>query len=281
MIDIKQTWRSVVTFIDHNLPTILTGASVVGLLTSVGSAIKEAPKAETAILDAKVKKYESMTLENDRVFVPSHGDPYRLTGYHDELEEIRLTPMEAIKVLAPIYWPCALSTAATATCIIMSNRVSAKRYAAVLTALGLSERHSREYAEKVKELFGEKKEKLVNQEIAKDHALACPEDLENGYIVGQMYPCCLEIAGLYWISTRQAIENAFNRWNQKGLKEGGDLYLDDLIFELGIDVKDSWLYSHTKWDIMGGKLVEPVIEGGETFNGVPCLSVRLSRHPDN
>lgn len=272
MNKLKLFWKSTVKFVDKNLPTILSGLALVGLGGTVASAIHDTPKAQDAIIEAKKEKLK----KEDAVQELNDDGSEELVMY--DISGVKLTPWEYFKVLAPIYWPTAICTTATGFCIVMSNRVSKRRYAAVLAALSMQEKNIKEYQEKVKELFGEKKEEKVRHEIAKDHAMDIPEELASRYVVGQSYPCLLEIAGLPWISNRTAIEHAFNEWNRKGLKDG-EAYLDDLIYELGIPVKDAWLYSHTSWDLSGGELIEPVIDSGETIDGVPCLTVRMNRTP--
>jgi hypothetical protein len=54
------------------------------------------------------------------------------------------------------------------TAIIMGNRISAKRIAALTAAYGLSETALGVYREKVKEIIGEAKEKQVNEETKKE-----------------------------------------------------------------------------------------------------------------
>ena len=280
MNKIKIAAKTVGKFVDKNLPTILTGMALAGLFASVGTAIKEAPKAMEDIQDAKIEKAEKLARDSDD---PNVLDIYRNEDGDLDLSLVKLTPWEKFKVYAPVYWPCALSTAATAACIVMSNRVSAKRYAALLTALSLNEKHLEEYKDKVKTLFGEKKAEEVRKEIAKDYAMDCPEEIQEEYAVGSVYPCCLKIAGLYFKSNPQNIERAFNRWNQKALRECGDAFLDDLLYELDIPVHDSWLYRHTSWNVVDGKgqLVEPVITAGETTTGIPCYIVDFDRAPDS
>ena len=74
-----------------------------------------------------------------------------------------MTVKETFKLTWKLYLPVALSTVASIPCIVMSNKVSNKRYAALATAYTISEAALQEYQEKTKEIVGEKKAKQITE----------------------------------------------------------------------------------------------------------------------
>ena len=99
------------------------------------------------------------------------------------------------------------------------------------------------------------------------------------------YP--LEFCGHYWLGTKHEVEQAFDRWNRGGLDEAMktvdgevELYLEDLIYEMKLNIPDTWVFRHTSWNVKNGS-VDPVFEPWETPNGTPGYSVRPSRNADN
>lgn len=265
-------------FVDQHLPAILTGLAVVGLGGAVASAIKETPKAENALTNAKLDKAEAIEREAED---EQALDIYRDDEGHLLLSKIKLTPWEYVKTLFPIYWPTALITLSTGACIILSNRESAKRNAALLTALGMSEKSLKEYQEKVKELFGEKKEQQVRKEISKDRAMdAIEEDIiqtPNG-----TYLCCEPLTETYFRSSIVAVQQAVIRFNQKLMTEGVQS-VADLCYELDIPLLDSWVADHLVWEYDANKkqMLEVTFDyGGNVRTHEPCLVLDYNIRPE-
>ena len=136
---LKRTIKSVGRVLTKYSPGILTGIGITGMIGATFMAVKATPKALYLI---EAKKEES------------------------EVEE--LTPVETIKTCWKCYIPATLTTVVSAACLIGASTVSAKRNAALATAYSISEAALREYQEKVVEVVGEKKEKVVRDAVAKD-----------------------------------------------------------------------------------------------------------------
>lgn len=265
-------------FIDKHLPEILTGIAIVGLGGAVGSAIKSAPKAVKAVENAKIDKIAD--IERD-----AEGDPTALDIYRDEqgellLEKIKLTPWEYVKTLFPIYWPTALMTACSGTCMVMATSTGIKRSAALLTALGMSEKNIKEYQEKAKELFGEKKEAQIRKEISKDKAMDVVEDKIYQTANGS-YLCCEPLTGTYFRSSQVAVQQAVINFNRK-LMDEGVMSLADLCHELEIPLPDEWLAEHLVWIYEGkkGQLLDITFDyGGNVRTNEPCLVIDYNVKP--
>ena len=312
----KTLWDAALKIIDKELPTILSGLAVVGLGVSVATAIKETPKATMAMDLAKNEKVMHMTEEElesvggrvvpddededvdeeEQTDAINHVVRTQLLRDRDVLVEyhpsnVKLTFWEGFRTLAPVYWPCALSTLATAGCIIASNVVAKRRYLALAAILAAKEKELKEYTAKVKELFGEKKANEVRKEISKDKVMDCPEEIARQYVPGERYPMCF--CGHWFTSTKPAVESAFNRWNRRALDDamryGQDeveLHMEDLICDLGLNIPDPWLYNRISWivrlgDASSDGAVGVTFDLGETADGVPGYIVSPSRKPTN
>lgn len=125
-------------FFKQNSPTILTAVGVVGVIGTAVMSAKAAPKAVKLIEQAEEEKGE------------------------------RLTKVEKIKVGAPVYIPAIVIGAATISCVIGANVLNKRQQAAMASAYAMLDKSYKEYKSKVKELYGESTDKIVEEEIAKD-----------------------------------------------------------------------------------------------------------------
>lgn len=229
-MNVKSLWKTAAKFVDEHLPTILSGIALVGLGTSVALAIKETPKAQEAIVAAKVDKVEKMD-----------GNDIPLVS------EVKLNPWEGFKAVAPVYWPLAVSVVGTGVCIIAADRTHNKRYLAVAAALSLKEKDLSEYRAKVKELFGEKKEDTVQRELAKDYAMSVPQD--DGVVILTTHGEELfyePITRTYFKSSPIAVEQGIRRFYVYFAKEHV-ASVDDLLEMLDVSLQDTWVSSRFEW----------------------------------
>ena len=316
----KAAWKVAVRFVDDNLPTILSCAALIGLGASVVTAAKEAPKAQEMMdMERHAKLANCNEEELSRLGAERITDPeriaeidrvgYREFGYDSMFsvgkdngpktmivlyneDEFKFTLWEKFKVLAPVYWPCALVTAATGACIISSNVISKKRYLGLAALVATQAKDFDEYKEKVKSMFGEKKEQEVKREVAKDKMADCPKDISEEYVPGTRYP--MNFLGCWWSGTKQEVEHAFSRWNNDGnaeairaLDNGVTIHLEDLTRELECAVKDRRCHfpsetflNHIYWNVSEGA-VYPKFTPAETVDGVPGFLIEPSRTPDS
>jgi len=231
-------------FLDKHLPEVLTGIAIVGLGGAVGSAIKSAPKAVKAVENAKIDKItllerdaeDSMALD---IYRNDEGEPL--------LDKISLTPWEYVKTLFPIYWPTALMTACSGTCMVLATRTGIKRSAALITALGMSEKNLKEYQEKAKELFGEKKEMQLRKEIAKDRAMDAPDEDQIIQTTHGSVLFCIKDTGTYFRSSVEAVQRGMINFNAELQREGIRSVADLLSCDLDISIVDSWAFEHLVW----------------------------------
>ena len=318
MSKFKMVLKTVTRFVDDNLPTILSGLAIAGLGTSVAAAIKETPKAQEALEEEvntiaftsnkeelekrgckliedpeEIKKVIKMT-SNERGFSSmlscgkDENAPDKVILYNGDRP--KMTFWEKFKVLAPIYWPCALATVGTGMCIIGSNVAAHKKFVGLAAVLAAQTKDIGEYKDKVKEIIGDKKVDEVKKELAKDKMMSCPEEIANDYVVGTRYP--MNFLGCWWVGTKAEVETAFNRWNRSAVDTMRRTYsgnstmdLEDLLCELEssvadprCDFKEKGLLRHIKWLTDEGS-IGPEFVLAENTNGIPGYSINISRSP--
>ena len=121
--------------------------------------------------------------------------------------EPKMTALELIKMVAPSYILPASLFGISATCFIL-NTIQAERKIATLAGLySMSERGFEEYRNKVKEIFGDRKELKVRDEIAADKAKA---SYQTAYILtgDGNYPCLDAWSNTKFKSSQLTIEKA-------------------------------------------------------------------------
>jgi hypothetical protein len=141
--EISKIARQAASFIDHNSASILTGLSVVGVVSTAVLAVRATPEALTRI----------------RFFEEAEQ-----SGYIPK-PDYKATKIEAVKIAWRPYIPAALMGTATIAAIIGSRTIDAKRNAALAAAYSLTERAYHEYKEKTVATLGEKKEDEMRTEL--------------------------------------------------------------------------------------------------------------------
>lgn len=139
---IRQFSEKIMEFTNKNSPSLLTGASVAGVFFTAWMSYKAAPKANEII------ERHSMAVQN---------------GANKKTETGLL-----VKELAPVVLPPIGMATATSIAIIGANTISSKRIAVLSAAYSMSETALKEYEEKAKELFDEKKVRKIKDNIAQD-----------------------------------------------------------------------------------------------------------------
>lgn len=275
---LKLVGKTALKFADKHLPEILSAMALIGLGGAVVRATSRAGEAVEALNDAKIEKVEKLErLTEDETTL----DIYKGDNGEYNLKLIKLNPWEWFKAEAPVYWDTWLITLASGACIVLSNRVSARRYAALFAAFSLNEKKLKEYREKAKELFGEKKAEQIEDEIIKDKVLDMPEEVKRYYDSGKQFPCYLNISDDWFIGNRASICNAFNKWNAIGVSEG-EVTLEDLAGILDIPVKDPTYYQTHIWSFSNydRDALQPMFYDCSTIDGTPAIGVKISRDYD-
>ena len=209
-------------------PEILTGIGIAGMLTTTVLAVKATPKALELIKEDSRDNHD--------------GDPYAYTK------------VEAVKSAWKCYIPATISGAVSIACIVGATSVNARRNAALATAYKIAETSLHEYRDKVVETIGEKKEKVIRDNIQQDRVDKNPVSRNEVIITGKGKTLCYDtISGRYFDSDIEDIKKAVNELNHRMLLENY-ISLSEFYDEIGL--------SHTKnsddlgWNMKEEGLIE-------------------------
>lgn len=232
-----------------NSPTILTGVSVAGLLTTVAMAVTATPKA-IDILDREKWNRESNSIE-------AYGSPVQ-----------ELTPKEVVGLTWKCYIPTALMGLTTIACIIGANSINLRRNAAMVSLYSLAETTLKEYQAKVIETLGEKKEQQIHEEILQDRVNNHPVKENQIIVTGKGETLCYDsLSGRYFKSDIETIRRIQNDFNKSLLSE---MYksLNELYCDLGLDGTE--LGRDIGWTTDYG-LLDISFSAKLTQEGQPCI----------
>lgn len=234
---IVQNWTKI------NAPSILTGVSIAGLVTTTIMAVHATPKAYYILEDLRSEYC---------------GDP----------------PVKTIiKSCWKCYTPAFIMGVITAACMVSANTISTKRNAALAGLYSLSEEALKTYQEKVKEEVGEEKEKKIQEKYREEKIRKT--ELKNLERTAYGDDLCFEsITGRYFTSDMQHIRRVVNDMNQKILIDG-EVTLNEFFMALGLD-------GTVIGNEMGWNLDDRLeIDYGSCLysDGTPCLYLDYKRPP--
>jgi len=232
--------KSVRTAMKKHSPEILTGIGIAGMITTTIMAVRATPKALILIGDKK-----------------------------DELGTDELTKMEMVKAAWPCYIPSALVGTASVLCLIGASSTNMRRNAALATAYTLSETTLKEYQEKVVETIGEKKERDIREQVAKEKMIKNPVREVILTERGGNTICYDVISGRYFKSDRDTINRIVNELNRQ-MRDEMHVSLNDFYYELGLD--GTKLGDDLGWNIDKG-YIDINYSSHLDANGTPCLVI--------
>lgn len=234
--------------VKKNAPGILTGLGIVAGIGATVFAIKATPKALELIEEKK-----------------------------DELQVDKLTPMETIKTVWKCYIPTVLSSVTSTACLIGASSVNARRNAALATAYSLSRTALTEYKDKVIETVGEKKEKAIRDEVAKEKIERNPVSGHEVIITEKGPTLCYDgVFGRYFKSDIDTLKRAMNEMNRQMVC--GDMYvsLNEFYDEIGLSHIE--IGDRLGWNVDDGT-IELEFSSQLAEDGTPCLVVGYNVSP--
>lgn len=247
-------------------PEILTAVGVVGMCTTVVLAVKATPKAMNLIQEEKAR-------QNDELF-----EEAKTEGATECARVDKLKPIEVIKAAWKPYVPAAITCVVSIGCIVGASSVSARRSAALYSAYKLSETALTEYKEKVVETIGEKKEKKVRDEIAKDKLEKSPASKANIFVTGngesQFYD---PLSDRYFLSDMETIRKAINDLNYS-MGYGSEMYVSLSQLYDCLNLKHTRISDTIGWNIKDG-LIEPDFSAQISDDGKPCIVLDFLKIP--
>ena len=240
---------------NDNLPTILTGVGVTGTVT-------------TAVLTGRASFKAADLIRKESVLHDAKNG---------EVVDIpqQLTTAAKARLVWHLYLPPVAVGATTVASIIMANRVSSTRLAALTVASALSERRFQEYRDKVTEKFGERDATKVRDEIAQERVLKNPHDTRDVIITGSGDVLCYDmLTGRYFMSSAEKLRRAENRINHE-LNHSMYASLTEFYEEVGLPPT-------TYTDLVGWQAMDNLevqISAVVSDDEKPCLAIDFTPPP--
>ena len=217
----------------EQLPTILSGAAVIGVFVTGICAAKACLKAKEEV---------------------------------DQLETP--TTLDKVKTVAPIYGPTVAVGSVTVACILGANHISVKRYAALAGTCAIAKSQLQEHKDKVLEMFGKEKAESIEQEIAKDQV----SKKTNGLICAsdELVTCKDLVTGMVFKSSMVRIQAAANNVNTLVLLDGAAGLTD---FYDQLDEEHTPIMEKVRWHCDSRTPMMQVEFGAEiSEHGLPYLT---------
>lgn len=246
----NQVAKTIKTEVVKHSPAILTGIGITGMITTAVLAVKATPKALDIVEDIK--------------------------GRHVEDTEKKVIAKELITEVGPLYIPALVTGVASAACLIGANSIHSKRNAMLAAAYTISDTAYREYREKVIETMGEKKDKMVKDEIAKDKLKDDPVQNHEVIVTNNGTSLCYDgMFGRYFISDRETIRRAITRMNRNIVT---DMYVSLNDFYNEIDIPPVKIGDYLGWNIDDGE-IDIDFSSDVAEDGRPCLVMTYTVAP--
>lgn len=229
-------------------PEILTGIGIAGMVTTTILAVKATPKAMMLIEEKK------------------------------KVAEVdKLAPVDVVKTTWKCYIPAAVTGIAATACLIGSTKVSVRRHAALATAYKLSETAMNEYKDKVVEMVGEKKEKVIKEKVAEEKLIQNPVTKTEVIVTNEGTSLCYDYSsGRYFESSIAKIKDAQIAINERLLHSiCGSVSLNDFYDELGLDHID--IGEILGWNT--DELVDIHFGYAPANDGRPCITISHNNPP--
>ena len=235
------------TFFSEHSPEILTGAGVVGYITSTVFAVAATPKALT-LIEAEKKKQKVD----------------------------KLNAWGIIRAAWKCYIPTVAMSAISTVCVVSANSIHLKRNAAILAAYTLSDTTFKDYQKKVVEKIGEKKEDAVKDEVAKEKILRQPSSNSEIILTGLGETLCYDsVSGRYFKSDIDKIRKIENNLNRQ-MRDEMYISLNEFYTEIGLpSIK---IGDDLGWNIDKG-YIDIQFRAQLSDNEIPCLVLDYSVIP--
>jgi hypothetical protein len=243
------TWIDILAksekFAIDNSPVILTVIGVAGTVS-------------TAVLTGKAS-FKAAHLITDEEEISSIGS---------------LDLRERLLLVWPLYVPPVATGGLTITAIIMSHKISTGRTAALAAAYTISEKAFEEYRVKVIEKLGEKKEQVVQAEVAQDKVNQNPIGKREVIVSSGEVLCYDEFTGRYFNSTVERIRAAQNNVNSKVLN---DNYCSLSEFYSMVGLATTSMSEEVGWNV--DRLMEIRFSTVLSDDNRPCISIDFNKQP--
>jgi hypothetical protein len=183
--------------LDDHSTTILTGVGVAGTIATAVLTGRSTFKAADIIAEQQLILDDDWEKNNKNGSAP-----------------VQLSKTEKTKLVWTLYLPPVATGVLTVTSIVVANKISSKKIAALTVAAGISERALNEYKEKVIERLGARQDEKIRDEVAQDRVTNNPPTSGEVIMVGTGQVLCYDmLTGRYFNSSVEDIKRAENKVN--------------------------------------------------------------------
>ena len=243
--------------LENHAPTILTGVGVAGTIT-------------TAVLTGRASFKAAQIIEDEQnalVAMWREGE--------SDTPPADLSKTQKVKIVWKLYLPPVASGVITVTAIVVANKITSKKIAALAVAGSISERALQEYKEKVVERLGEKQNQKLRDEIAQDRVNNHPISSKEVILAGTGEVLFYDmLTGRYFQSTMEEVKRAENKINFE-IVQFMSASLSQFCDEIGLPP------THYT-DTVGWNANNPIEIQFSTVlspDGRPCIAMDFTRHP--
>ena len=243
--------------LENHSTTILTGVGVGGTVA-------------TSILTGRASFKAARLIDGEK--------DVRLIGWqegeHDE-PPIEMTKPQMVKLVWMLYLPPVAAGVTTITAIIVANRISSTKIAALAVAGGISERALQEYKDKVVEKLGDRQNQKIRDEVAQDRINNHPLGSQEVILAGTGEVLCYDmLTGRYFQSTVEEIKSAENEINHEMLNSMGVSLAE---FHDKIGLPSTPYTDSVGWQ--GPDLIHVSFSTVMSEDKRPCIAVDFDRPP--
>ena len=257
-MNIPELGKGLQHFVVNNSPAIMSAMAVTGVISTTVLAVRATPQALRNV------EYERELRESSWV------DRFRTDKdqYADEpVDELRI--LDYVKLTWRDYIPAAAVGLSTISLIVGAQAVNTRRNAALMTVYSLTENAFKDYKDNVIETLGEKKNQLVNDNVAKKRVEKNPPKDADILVDDEGKILCYEsLSGRYFKSDKETIRKAQNDVN-KILIDNVYVSLNDFYEMLGMS--SNALGEEVGW--RSEHVMEIIFSSVLTPTGIPCLSI--------
>jgi hypothetical protein len=241
--------------LDNHSPTILAGVAVAGTVSTALLTGRASFKAADLIAQ---REHE---LDDDvEASIIVHA---------------QLSKTEKVKLVWRLYLPPVASGVLTITSIVVANRITSQKIAALAVAGGISERALQEYKDKVVEKLGDKQDQKLRDEIAQDRVNKHPLNSKEVILAGTGEVLCYDmLSGRYFQSTVEEIKRAENKVNFE-IVQFMRASLSEFYDEIGLPPTP--FTDSVGWN--SNNPIELALSTVMSPDGRPCIAVDFTHHP--
>ena len=248
-MNIGSIFKTVTRFTSEHSPTILTVLGSAGVVTTAVMAVRVTPKAH-----AIIQEDEATGGVSD-------------SSFENAKRRVRLT--------WKLYLPSVLSGATAIACVISANSINLRRNAAVASVLTLTTNELKEYQAKVVEAIGERKNKVIREELIQDKVKSDPVANKEIYIVDKKEQLFYDtFSGRYFTSDMETVRAAVNNVNQEVLING---YASQNYFYGWLGLRNASIGEEVGWNTEN--LLDIEFGAVLTEDGRPCIGINYRIQP--